>query len=99
VSGAPARPGSAPNVPLWSRQVPEKYDALMRNLELAGKIVGTAYLLLAAWKVATVLNPPLRVKQDLVIAAVRRRLAPPPRPDSLPPLTNADRAAIYDFTR
>jgi hypothetical protein len=95
---APAVPGSAPEHPLWNKEVPDRYHDLVRNLEVIGKVIGTVYLLMAAWKVATVLNPPLKVKQDMAVAAVKRAFSRPGAA-GLPELSNADRRAIHDFTR
>lgn len=69
----------------------------MTALNVAARIITVAYTLMTAWEVAKALNPPLKVKQDMFIAAVKQRFTRPA--DVLPELSHADRAAIYDATR
>lgn len=93
-----SEPGSSPARPVWTREVTIRRDELIKDIDLAMKIIGAVYTLYAVWQVAKILNPPLRVKEELVIAAVKRRFGKPPA-ITLPPLTNADRAALYNDLR
>jgi hypothetical protein len=102
-SNSPA-PGSGPDRPLWIREDHGAAAHAAAAFDLALKIVTAAYLLMAAWQVAKILSPGLQVRQDVVIAAARRRLAR--RRESgaelgaeLPELGALDRRPIYDDTR
>ena len=44
-------------------------------LDLAVKAIMLVYTLATAWQVAKALNPPLQVRQDLVIARIRAKMA------------------------
>lgn len=50
-------------------------DKAVSALDLAAKAIMLAYALIAAWQVAKALNPPLQVRQDLVIARIRAKMA------------------------
>jgi len=67
-------------------------------LDLAVKAIMLVYTLAAAWQVAKALNPPLQVRQDLAVAAVRRRLSRPP-PVLLPAAPASALRDLYDDTR
>lgn len=94
------KPGSSPKTPVWTAEVPYKptdLDKLMDVINVLSKIVALGYTLMAAWQVAKMLNPPLQVKQDMFIAALKQKLAKPT--GGLPELSNSDRAELYDFLR
>jgi hypothetical protein len=89
-------PGVAPDRPLWIREDRGTAEAL----DLALKILTLVYTVMAVWQVAKILNPPLQVREDMVLAAARRRLAAARgRPAELPALSSDDARAIYDATR
>lgn len=92
-SSSPA-PGAGPDRPLWTR---EATAPLAGALDLAFRIVTAAYMLMAAWQVAKALNPPLKVWQDVTVAAARARLQRPRA--GLPELPAGDGRPIYDDTR
>jgi hypothetical protein len=96
-SRSPAPPGASEDTPVWFRETTGGNDRMLRNLDLAIKVVVFAYTLMSAWQIAKMLNPPLQVKQDMAVRALRLRLARPS--GELPELSHADRAAIYDDTR
>lgn len=94
------KPGSSPKTPVWTAEVPYQQtnlEHLAEALNMAARIIGVAYTVMCAWQVAKALNPPLQVKQDMAIAALKQRFAKVA--DELPELANADRAAIYDDLR
>ena len=93
-------PGSTPKHPVWVADVPytpTAADRLVDVLNVTAKIITVAYTLMCAWEVAKALNPPLKVKQDIAIAALKQKFAK--AVDTLPELTNDDRAELYDFLR
>lgn len=92
-------PGASRDRPLWVREDQGAAARLTGVLDLALKVASAAYLLMAAWQVAKVLNPALQVRQDLAVAALRARLRSSGQILELPPAPAADRAAIYDDTR
>jgi hypothetical protein len=101
LSNSPA-PGASRDRPLWVREDQGAAARLTGVLDLALKVASAAYLLMAAWQVAKVLNPALQVRQDLAVAALRarvRRAGQQILERDLPPAPAADRAAIYDDTR
>lgn len=87
-------PGTSPDRPLWTAAAVPR---LAGTLDAALKLVTAAYALLAAWQVAKALSPPLQLREDLVVAALRRRLERPA--GALPELAQEARRAIYDDTR
>jgi hypothetical protein len=98
-SSSPA-PGAGPDRPLWIAEDRGGAARLTSALDLALKVATAAYLLLGAWQIAKALNPPLQVRQDLAVAAIRSRLARGRRElEELPTLTAADTRPIYDDTR
>ena len=92
------QPGISRDQPVWTREAGDRTDELIRAIDLGMKIVALGYTLMTAWQVAKLLNPQLKVHEEILIAAVRQRFAKTVA-DKLPELTNADRAAIYDATR
>lgn len=93
-------PGAGRDRPLWIAEDRGTAARLTTLLDLALKVATAAYLVMAAWQVAKVLNPPLKVRQDQAVAAMRRHLERRRHPEAdLPPAPAADRAAIYDDTR
>jgi hypothetical protein len=91
-------PGASSDKPVWTREVLGDRDNLMQNIDLALKIVSAVYTLFAAWQVAKMMCPQLKVHETMAIAAVKRKFEKK-APRTLPPLSNTDQAAIYDFTR
>jgi hypothetical protein len=93
-------PGSGPKSPVWVADVPHvptTAERVSEAITVAARIVGLVYTLMTAWQVAKMLNPPLQVKQDLAIAALKQKFAK--IVDELPELANEDRAAIYNDLR
>lgn len=90
-------PGAARERPLWVREHQGAAARASAALDVALKAVTAAYLLMAAWQVAKILSPPLQVRQDLAVAALRRRLARARA--ELPELSAGDTRQIYDDTR
>jgi hypothetical protein len=93
-SSSPA-PGSADN-PVWTAQI-RPNARIIAALDLTVKLITLAYVVAGAWQVALIMHPPLRMRQDAAIAAVRRRLRPPP--ETLPQPPAAVVREIYDDTR
>jgi hypothetical protein len=93
-------PGASPDRPLYVREDPGAVVRTAAALDLALKIVTAAYLVLAAWQVAKILSPALQVREDMALAAARRRLARRRELElELPELGPGDARAIYDDTR
>lgn len=90
-------PGSHPQRPLWIRDVPDTRTELVRSIDLGMKIVTFGYTVMTAWQIAKLMNPRLQVQETLLIARIKTRFAR--AVNDLPPLSNADRAYIYDATR
>ena len=90
-------PGADPRHPLWTRESQGASQAMIERIELGTKIILLAYTCMAAWQMAKMLNPPLKVKQDMLMASIKQRVREPA--GELPELTNADRAALYDDLR
>lgn len=74
-SSSPERTGGSPRRPFWTAEVRTGPDKAVSALDLAAKAIMLAYALIAAWQVAKALNPPLQVRQDLVIARIRAKMA------------------------
>lgn len=93
-------PGATPDQPLWTMESWSVSGTakLVRALDLTCKIITTAYTLWGAWQVAKALNPALKVKEDLLMAGIRRRFERPAK-DGLPGLTPSETREIYDDTR
>jgi hypothetical protein len=99
-SSSAGRTGGSPQRPFWTASTRTRPDKAVSALDLAAKAIMLAYALIAAWQVAKALNPPLQVRQDLVIARIRAKMAmvksTEPRLAELP--AGAARP-LYDDTR
>jgi len=97
-SSSPGPPGTSPNSPLWTAGARSGSEKAVGVIDLAVKAIMLVYTLAAAWQVAKALNPPLQVRQDLAVAAVRRRLSRPPQV-LLPAAPSSALRDLYDDTR
>jgi hypothetical protein len=74
-SSSPERTGASPSRPFWTATARTGPDKAVSAIDLAARAIMLAYALLAAWQVAKALSPPLQVRQDLVIARIRAKMA------------------------
>jgi hypothetical protein len=98
LSSSPGRPGASPDSPVWTAEARGGAEKAVGVIDLAVKAIMLVYTLAAAWQVAKALNPPLQVRQDIAVAALRARFARPPL-ERLPELPAGAARPIYDDTR
>ena len=96
-AGPPPSPAPGDNAgrPVWTREVPASQFAA--GLRAGTQIIAFLYTAMTAWQVAKILCPGLQVREDLLIARLRRALRPPRPPEPVPP--RAWVAELYDDTR
>lgn len=97
-SSSPGRPGASPDRPVWTAEAHSGAERAVGVIDLVVKAIMLAYALAAAWQVAKALSPPLQVRQDLALAALRARFAKAP-PGRLPELPAGAARSLYDDTR
>lgn len=93
--GPSPAPGDNPGRPVYTREVPASQFAA--GLRAGTQLIAFLYTAMTAWQVAKILCPGLQVREDLLIAGIRRRFARHTPPEVIPPREWV--AGLYDDTR